>query len=245
MVFDKKRAIESFATWLNERLSAHGVPERGRASWLAKRYKVSAPAARKWIDGTGMPDMAQFVVLVNDFGRQAATYDAISAGLEVLPGPPGVREPSRFSIAETPSAYVRLPLLAMEAGMGTGTEIDAPPEIIEHLDIARWWAESHLPRPISRVKLIVGRGDSNAPLINDGDIIFVDTARNTFDGEGFYVFNWQGAALVKRLVPDLRTKGVRIESANPNYSPQHVQADELEQLHIAGRVVAWYTLRRN
>lgn len=147
------------------------------------------------------------------------------------------------SSSATAPGYVRLPLLQMEAGMGFGAYSDEPPEVVEFLDVAEWWAQANLPKPTSRISIISGRGDSNAGVINHGDIVFVDTATNFFDGEGFYVFNWNGRALIKRLVPNLRTGKLQIVSANPAYPAEDISAEEIDQLHIAGRVAAWYTLR--
>jgi phage repressor protein C with HTH and peptisase S24 domain len=139
--------------------------------------------------------------------------------------------------------YVRLPLLSMVAAMGDGSGNSDPPEVVQFLDVADWWAQQHLPHHLERVKIISSRGDSNAPLINHGDVVFVDTSIAHFDGEGLYVFNWQGRALIKRLAPNLRTGRMQIVSANPAYPPEDISTEEIDQLHIAGRVAAWWTLR--
>jgi phage repressor protein C with HTH and peptisase S24 domain len=84
-----------------------------------------------------------------------------------------------------------------------------------------------------------------AGVINDGDVVFVDVRVNHFQGDGLYVFNWQGRALVKRLVPSIKSGQIQIVSANPAYPAETVGIDELESLHIAGKVVAWWTLKRH
>ncbi|MBB1061905.1 helix-turn-helix transcriptional regulator [Lysobacter spongiae] len=145
--------------------------------------------------------------------------------------------------SETPVGYVRLPLLNMEGDMGYGTYSDEQPDVVKFLDVAEWWARQNLPRDLDRVKLISSRGDSMAGVINHGDVVFVDTGIDHYEGEGIYVFNWQGRALIKRLVPNLRTGRLQIQSANPAYPPEDVAPEEIEQLHIAGRVAAWWTLR--
>ncbi|WP_167285225.1 XRE family transcriptional regulator [Marilutibacter alkalisoli] len=145
--------------------------------------------------------------------------------------------------SETPHGYVRLPLLNMEGDMGYGTHNDDQPEVVQFLDVAEWWAQQKLPRNLDRVKVISSRGDSMAGVINHGDIVFVDTAVDHFAGEGLYVFNFQGRALIKRLAPNLLTGRLQIVSANPAYPPQDIDRGEIDQLHIAGRVAAWWTLR--
>lgn len=157
----------------------------------------------------------------------------------------GVAEDHATYVAgsETPQGYVRLPLLNMEGDMGYGTYSDEHPDVVKFLDVAEWWARQNLPSDLSRVKLISSRGDSMAGVINHGDVVFVDTGIDHYDGEGIYVFNWQGRALIKRLVPNIRTGRLQIQSANPAYPPEDVAPEEIEQLHIAGRVAAWWTLR--
>lgn len=248
--FDKLAVRQEFADWFNDALTHAGVVEdRGRAPAVARRYGVSAPAARKWLQGEGLPDMAQFLLIVDDLRRYTyATNPMVEAAKAARLEDKIGDEPyaiQRFSRGEANPGYVRLPLLAMEGGMGEGVHSDEAPSVVEYLDVAEWWADLNLPKHIDRIKLITGRGDSNAPLINHGDIIFVDTVIDHFQGEGLYVFNWQGMALVKRLVPDLRSDGLRIVSANPAYPPEHISLGEVDQLHIAGRVVAWYSLRKS
>lgn len=144
---------------------------------------------------------------------------------------------------ETPPGYVRLPLLNMEGDMGYGSYSDDPLEVVRFLDVADWWARQNLPKNLDRVKIISSRGDSMAGVINHGDVVFVDTGTSHFEGEGLYVFNWQGRALIKRLAPNLRNGRLQIQSANPAYPPEDISAEEIDELHIAGRVAAWWTLR--
>ena len=164
--------------------------------------------------------------------------------LEPYRAPMRVSEGGWGDLPSVPApGYVRLELLSMEAGMGHGTCIEDAREVVADLDVAEWWANANFPKPLSRIKVMTGRGDSNAGLINHGDLVFVDTWTNFFDGEGLYVFNWQGRALIKRLAPDLRSNRLKIVSANAAYEPEFIDVGELDQLHIAGRVVAWWTLR--
>lgn len=139
--------------------------------------------------------------------------------------------------------YVRLPLLDIKGGMGHGTYHDGPTEIVKFIDVAEWWATQFLPRDVARVKVIGSIGDSNAPLINDGDLVFIDTSTTYFAGEGLYVFNWNGHALIKRLAPNLRTGKLEIISANAEYPLQEVSAEEIDQLQISAKVLRWWSLR--
>ncbi len=245
MVSSKEKAREQFATWFNLSLTRIGIVEgRGRPQAVAKRYRVTVPAARKWLTGKSVPDSARMLTIVEDIGAEASSYPTSSA-LGEITATSHVREPDHAIVAarEIIPGYVRLPLLAMEGGMGNGIETEQGAEVVQFLDVAEWWAQINLPKPLDRVKIITGRGDSNAPMINHGDIVFVDTRTSYFDGDGFYVFNWNGRALIKRLVPNLRTGRLQIVSGNPAIPSEDIEPGEIDQLHIAGRVSAWYTLR--
>lgn len=153
--------------------------------------------------------------------------------------------PITVSDGETPPSYVRLPQYEAEASAGNGTVIDeSGVEVVRYLDVARWWARQNLPRDTDRVKVLSVRGDSMAPDMQDGDVLFVDTAITVCDAAGIYVLSWNGRALVKRLSPKAHGGGLVISSANKAYEPEFVPLGELDQLHIGGRVVAWWTLRK-
>lgn len=148
-----------------------------------------------------------------------------------------------ISTDETPPGYVRLDLLATEGSMGDGAQNSDYPEVLRHIDVAEAWARTRLPRDLSRIRIITGRGDSNAPMINDGDILFVDSGIDHFAGEGMYLFNWMGHMLCKRLAPNLATGKLEIQSVNKSYETTEVPPGEISQLNIVGKVVAWWTLR--
>lgn len=242
MVSDKDSAAEQFIRWFADALDRAGVPQgRARVTATASRYGVSRTAAAKWLNGDALPDSKRMLSIVMDLEPGAAkhemdAYRRIAQHVEDS-------TPVYISREETRPGYLRLPLLAMDGGMGLDVQNDGPLEVVTDLDVAEWWATANFPKPLSRIKVMTGRGDSNAGLINHGDLVFVDTMTNFFDGEGLYVFNWQGRALIKRLAPDVRSNKLKIISANKQYDPEFIEVDELDELQIAGRVVAWWTLR--
>jgi transcriptional regulator with XRE-family HTH domain len=243
---DNERMQRTFAAWLREALGFGETEEPGRYADIGKRYGVTGQAVGKWLRGQSMPSSAMIGRIVEDLTGPlpGELPQEVESALRYL-APLRVAEEPTVSFAATAAPYVRLPRLAMEGGMGIGTEISDAASVVDYIDVAKWWAETNLPRPYSRIKIITGTGDSNAPLINHEDIVFVDEGCNAFNGPGLYVFNWQGRALIKRLTPNLRTNGLSIVSANPAYPPEEITLGEIDQLHIAGRVVAWYTLKRH
>lgn len=79
-------------------------------------------------------------------------------------------------------------------------------------------------------------GDSNEPIMKDGDTVMVDLARNHIQGDGFYVIRLDDLLYAKRLQRQL-DGGVTVISANSAYQPIHVSSDHLDRLHVVGRVV--------
>lgn len=140
--------------------------------------------------------------------------------------------------------YVRIPLLDVDASAGAGAIPLTQPEVLGHLDVLTTWAERELGSAnVDNLRIISAKGDSMSPTLNDGDIVFVDTARSRFDGEGIYVFMWQDHLLIKRLRIAGNTLAIHSDNSAA-YPPEFIQAEEVEQLHIRARVLAWWTLRR-
>src|SRR5690606_3095730 len=94
-----------------------------------------------------------------------------------------------------------------------------------------------------RVKLVTVRGDSMYPDIKNGDVVMVDVCRNFFEGDGIYLINLSGYTLVKRL--QMLHDGLHIISTNTKYRSQVIAADEIESIHVAGRVLGAALLRRS
>lgn len=185
------------------------------------------------------------VWLTKGTGKSSRVMDAVRRYAESGADAVVVTDREAVAPSETLAGYVRLPLLSMEGDMGYGSHDDSPIEVVRYLDVAEWWARQNLPHRLDRVKVISSRGDSMAGVINHGDVVFVDTGIDHFEGEGLYVFNFQGRALIKRLAANLRTGKLQIQSSNPAYPPEDIEPGELDELHIAGRVAAWWTLRHS
>lgn len=81
-------------------------------------------------------------------------------------------------------------------------------------------------------------GDSMEPLIREGDSVLVDQAQKEIYAGGVYAVGVQDTIMVKRL--ERHPHGLVLVSANPNYSPIHLQGDEIETVRIIGRVVGMW-----
>ncbi|MCY1295937.1 putative HTH-type transcriptional regulator [compost metagenome] len=89
------------------------------------------------------------------------------------------------------------------------------------------------PENLSAVQL---DGDSNEPVLADGDTVMIDHSRNTMEGEGFYVILLDDHLYAKRLQRQF-DGSIHIISENKAYQVMVVPRDRLEELQIIGRAV--------
>ena len=81
------------------------------------------------------------------------------------------------------------------------------------------------------------RGDSMIEAnIYSGDLVIF--SRGLVKGEGIYVLSLCNEVLVKRLAFDALSNTLTIISANRNYPPKTVEADN-DNVRILGKVVGW------
>lgn len=160
----------------------------------------------------------------------------------------GVNEPSTPNYAsvassETRAGYVRYQDVG-QGGAGPGVINPDYPEVLREVEIAEWQVRQELGRvpPPSRVKLLTVRGESMAPRIRSGDVVFVDIEDQSPHDGGLFVIVLHGHALVKRL--EIRTDGLHIVSLAAPERPDIVPPNEMDALHIAGRVLGAIQLRK-
>lgn len=146
-----------------------------------------------------------------------------------------------FDQADQPSAgNVRFPVLELAASAGPGSEPADYAAVLGHIDLAEQWARKRLGERLDRIRVLPVKGDSMSPTINDGDLAFVDTSCNHFEGEGVYVLVFNRTLLIKRLSADFATQRIQILSDNERHKPALAREDELT---ICGRVRAWMSVK--
>lgn len=202
---------------------------------LSKLVDVSAPSVHGWLSGRSQSIRGETLLKVAKALAVSPEWLASGAG-SIDDGP----DAPLLSASETPPGYLRLELLDGAAGMGQGVVNEEYPEIIRSMDYAEWDIRQKLgflPRP-GRLKLLTGRGPSMAPIINNGDVVMVDTAVDYYDGDAIYVINVAGETQIKGL--QRRADGIYIVSANPLFPPYLAPDD----LFIAGKAVVQYSAKK-
>ena len=137
---------------------------------------------------------------------------------------------------ERGSNVYRVDVLNVSASAGDGTPSKDVVEVIRSIEYDIEQAKSIFgSMPQKSVKLINVRGDSMQGTIEPGDLIFVDVRVNYFDGDGIYVFDFNGDTFVKRLQ---KVKNeLFVISDNPKYREWAISPEEATMLHVSGRVM--------
>lgn len=135
--------------------------------------------------------------------------------------------------------YAYLPLYDVRAAAGHGRYNDQEQvkcELAFRLD----WIHNELHANPAHLHLIYASGESMQGLINDGDIVMVDTSHDgTISADGIYVIRLGDAILVKRI-QRLPGNRVRISSENPAYASFDVDLTAPpDDLEVIGRAV-WH-----
>jgi SOS-response transcriptional repressor LexA len=136
-----------------------------------------------------------------------------------------------FSGLEEETAEIEL--YDQEAAAGYGREV------VEYPEKQYFQVPFSLIRPYrpNNLKAVYVSGDSMiGENINDGDIVFFNVKQTA--GNGIYVVSVGNSLFVKRV--DFSNDAVTLISANPAYEPRRYSGYEMNDIRVAGRVVAWY-----
>lgn len=131
--------------------------------------------------------------------------------------------------------FVKIPRYKVDASAGGGTIIHSE-QIVDHLAFRADWVRNTLAIPVSSLALINVKGDSMEPTLSGGDLILVDTSSNFVEDNAVYVLQLNGSLLVKRIQRKL-DGSLTIKSDNLIYEPETVKSDDVDDLHVIGRVV--------
>lgn len=234
-------------TTLAERLTVAIARANLTKAELARRVGISAPSVNGWFTGK-----AKFLRGEN----LLAAAKALSVDEAWLATGKGQMEPrsggrvqeahadypvSPILETETPLGYVRFDLFEGAAGMGIGVVNQDYPEVVRTIEVAEWEVRKklgYLPQP-GRIQIITGRGPSMRPKLEDGDIIWIDTTCDYFDGDDYYLINIGGETQIKML--QKRGDGMYVVSINPDF-PTY-RSDEGE-VSILGKALIHAGLRR-
>lgn len=224
MEHDPKRA---FSNRLNEALDDAGFPPKGegRQNAVAKAFRVSQVAARKWLEGESIPNTK----------RLAEMAERVGTTVEWLLSGHG-RKGEFVHVGEERAAYndfAMVPLYDVKAAAGGGAVVTSE-KILDTLAFRADFLRHELSATKDDLYLIHVEGDSMEPTLRAGDVILVDHRRSQPDREGIYVIRMDDTLLVKRL--QLQPGG-RITAISDNISYKPFDLALTDGLAVIGRVV--------
>lgn len=126
-----------------------------------------------------------------------------------------------------------VPLYEAVASAGPGT-VGNGDGVVAQMAFRRQWLQRVGLHP-KNLAMIHARGDSMWPTISDGDVLLMDATLNTPDG-GIYVVRIGEELRAKRL-QRLIDGSVRVSSDNKIYADEVIDASDLWQLSVLGKVI--------
>ena len=137
-------------------------------------------------------------------------------------------EGPRYLSAEAPEGFATV---ALQADGETRFDDGNEPRIM----FAKAWLRTLTAAPAECLRLVVHRGNSNEPVIRNGETMLVDTSVERIAGDGLYVFARDDKFQAK-FVETFIDGRVALKSRNPDYGVQTLSADETSRLTPFGRV---------
>lgn len=129
---------------------------------------------------------------------------------------------------------VRIDILDVEASAGNGAYLSPTEQglLSQEFDLT-FFRQQFGRADAKHLKLITVKGDSMAPTLESGDLLYVDISENYFAADGLYVFTFDGQTFVKRL--QKVGKEMLVISDNPTYKEWTFTQDD--DVFIHGRVI--------
>lgn len=191
---------------------------------------VTDEQIRRWRDGRAKPNFASIAALTYAAGKSLDWLATGHAKQEVQVN-------SHLQVADHDiPGFTLVPRLDIQASAGAGA-FGHDEQVVDYLAFQESWLRARKINP-SGARVLTAKGDSMEPTIRNGDVLLVDTSINYIQDNTIYVIVYGDILLVKRV--HSRFNGtLQLISDNPLYPPEEVTAGEIEQLHVAGRVM-WF-----
>lgn len=208
------KAIGCFPERLKDAMGATG------ARAFARICSLSEGAIRSYLSGDTYPTLDRL--------EQIASAAGVSAVWLAF----GIDERAQQEIEDDKYAYI--PLYDARVSAGHGAWNDSA-KVLTMLAFTRYSIRKQGLEPAHLAAFRVD-GDSNEPILSDGDTVMVDLRRKDMRGDAMYVICMGGHLFAKRLQLQL-DGGFQVISANAAYPPVLVPKGQLDELEIIGRVV--------
>lgn len=197
-----------------------------RLRWLLDLYETRVEAGE--VAGVTPEHLPAYIA-----GRAKPRFDAIArlaqakgVSLDWL----ATGEGARWTSEAEPDGFVTV---AVQAEAAARFDAMAEPQAIL---FSRNWLKALTAAAPDELRLVVHRGDSNEPVIRDGDLMLVDITARKIGEDGLYVFPRDGKHLA-RFVEKFVDGRVALKARNPQYDTQPLSELDAAKLPLLGRVL--------
>ena len=213
---------------LADRVRVELSKKRVSQQWLAEQVGVSQQAIAKVVNGeTKSPkNILEIATALNvdPHWLKTGEGDPDSDFVRVV----NLHDPAAANT-------VRVEILDIEASAGNGTFLTRAEQglLAQEFDLD-FFRRQFGRTDAKNLKIIAVKGDSMAPTLESGDLLYVDVAENYFSADGLYVFTFDEHTFVKRL----QKRGREMWAMSDNkekYEPWQIHTDD--PIYIHGRVV--------
>lgn len=150
--------------------------------------------------------------------------------------------PDFAKLEENPTAYedekpmLRLEVLDVYASAGNGSFVTGDLTSYTHaVEFENAYFAQIFQRGNAKgLSIINVDGDSMEPTIGSGDLLFVDTTKSAYQGDGVYVFSYGENLYVKRL--QFAGDVLLVISDNPRYKEWEIKKENEHKFKIHGKV---------
>lgn len=189
---------------------------------FARECGLSEGAIRSYLSGETFPTLDRLAQIA-----AASGVDPLWLGFGEIQPLPQIEELEE-------GRYAFIPLYDARISQGHGAWSDGA-RVLTKLAFTRYSLRRKGLDPAQLAAVRVD-GDSNEPVLSDGDTVMMDLSRNTLQGEAFYVIRLDDLIYAKRLQRQF-DGSILVISANAAYREMTVPYDRLDSLQIIGRVV--------
>lgn len=213
---------------LADRIRIELSKKRLSQQWLAEQVGVSQQAIAKVVNGdTKSPK--NIVEIATALG---VDVNWLKTG-EGEPNSDYIRVVSMYEpkVENT----IRVEILDIEASAGNGSFLTRTEQglLAQEFDLD-FFRRQFERTDAKNLKIIAVKGDSMAPTLESGDLLYVDVSENYFSADGLYVFTFDDHTFIKRLQKRGREMWA-ISDNKEEYKEWEIKQDDPVFIH--GRVV--------
>jgi phage repressor protein C with HTH and peptisase S24 domain len=197
----------------------------GQLKRAAELTGYSDEQIAKWRDGKSRPPFGPMAILCREAN---VSLDWLASG-HLAPDFSG----EKTLIQQPDDNIVLVPVLSVNGSAGPGAdarEID----VVDRIPFSRALMRRRGVNP-DNVHALTARGDSMAPTIIDGQVVFVDRSIQRVREDAIYLVSIDHDIRIKRIQKGMGG-ALTLRSDNPNYEAELLSPADAEKLRVEGRV---------